>query len=186
MNKKNLYIKSFCILCVSLFFTACSVKFDESPVVEDFIPEFIFNNTSVTRYVDKKPTIEVSAETIEKYKNSNETFASGVGFKSYNENGDVDTEGFCGYLYSDDSGDVYELFDGIEVNSISQETKFLAECLKWNTKNEQLIGGKDDLVQVEREGTTIQGVGFAASGVSKSFSFSGNVTGVIETNEDNK
>ena len=56
--------------------------------------------------------------------------------------------------------------------------------LKWNSKTEQLIGGKGDMVQVEKEDAIIRGTDFSASGVSKSFSFRGTVTGEIESNAE--
>ena len=40
------------------------------------------------------------------------------------------------------------------------------------------------MVQVEKEDAIIRGTGFSASGVSKSFSFRGTVTGEIESNAE--
>ena len=53
--------------------------------------------------------------------------------------------------------------------------------LKWNANNEQLTSGRGDIVRVEKDDTVIRGSGFSASGISKTFSFRGNVTGDIET-----
>ncbi len=181
---KNKFLKIQILIFVPLFFAGCSVKFDQAPVVEDVIPEFIFQNTKLSRYQDKKLSSEVEAENIEQYKNSNSTYAKGVNFKSYNENGETDSEGSCGYLFADTDKELYELFDGIEVNANSENTKFTADRLKWNSKSEQLTGDVNDTVYIQKDGTIISGTGFSASGVSKSFTFSGNVSGEIETDEE--
>lgn len=160
---------------------SCSVKYDEIVNVENTTPEFIFQDANLTRYEDMVPKNQVSAEVIEEYKNSPETFAKGVTFKSYDEKGNVDTEGECGYLYTNTKNELYELYDDIKLFSYTQNTKFFADSLRWNSKNEQLIGGKNDMVKIEKDDTVIYGSGFAASGVSKIYSFSGSVSGDIET-----
>ena len=58
--------------------------------------------------------------------------------------------------------------------------------LKWNGKTEQLTGGRKDTVRVEKDGTVLYGTGFSASGVSKTFSFAGTVSGEIETKDKDK
>ena len=56
--------------------------------------------------------------------------------------------------------------------------------LKWNGNTEQLTGGRKDTARIEKDGAIIYGSGFSASGVSKSFSFSGSVSGEIETKDN--
>lgn len=162
-------------------FTSCSVKFEEALNVEDSTPEFIFQNANMVRYENRVPKSELNAEIIEQYKDSPETFAKGVEFKSFNENGEIDTEGECGYLFTDTKSELYELYDDIKLFSHEQKTNFYADSLRWNSKSEQMIGGKNDMVRIEKEDTVIYGSGFSASGVSKTYSFSGSVSGDIET-----
>ena len=40
------------------------------------------------------------------------------------------------------------------------------------------------MVKIEKDDTIMRGSGFSASGISKSFSFRGNITGTIETSDD--
>ena len=40
------------------------------------------------------------------------------------------------------------------------------------------------MVKIEKDDTMIRGVGFSSTGISKQFSFRGNVTGTIETDDD--
>ena len=55
--------------------------------------------------------------------------------------------------------------------------------LKWNGKTEQMTGGRKDTAKLEKDGTVIYGTGFSASGISKSFTFAGSVSGEIEAKD---
>lgn len=173
--KKILF--SFVLIIV---ISSCSLKYDETIDVGLNTPEMIFENTHMTRYEDNKITFEMSAEVLEQYKKSSETFARNVSFKSYNSEGDVETEGACGLLSSDTKKEIYELYDDIKLYNLKENTNFFANVLRWNAKTEQLTSGRGDKVQIEKDDAVIRGTGFSASGVSKTFSFRGTITGEID------
>ena len=174
----------FAILFFSLLFFSCSLKYDEDVNAEETNPEFVFKHAKMTRYEKGKETVRVQADDIEQYKNSNITYGHNVKFMTYDDEHKLETEGSCGYLYADTDSKIYELYDGIKLFSNIQNTNFFADMLKWDGQTEQLIGGRKDTVRVEKDGTVLYGTGFSASGVSKSFSFSGTVTGEIETKDN--
>ena len=58
--------------------------------------------------------------------------------------------------------------------------------LKWNGQTEQLTSGRSDMVKIEKDDTIMRGSGFTASGISKTFSFRGNITGTIETDGESE
>lgn len=175
-NKRTGYF-----LAAIILFSACSLKYDDALDVGEHTPELIFQQTAMTRYEDKKMTFSMEAEVLEQYKKSSETYAQNVSFSAFNDEGELETEGACGYLFSDTDKEIYELYDNIHLNNLQEKTKFYANVLKWNGKNEQLISSRGDMVRVEKDGTVIRGTGFSASGISKEFSFRGTVTGDIET-----
>lgn len=176
--KLKYLIPAFFIILLS----GCSLKYAETPVVDDKVPEFLFKDASMTRYQDNKVLVELNAEQLEQYRNTSENYGKKVSFTSYNEkDGKVDTKGSCDYIYADSDREIYELYDNIELVNYSDEMKVSANVLKWDGKTEQLTGGRGDSVVVEKEDTKLKGTGFSASGVSKSFSFRGNVSGSIET-----
>ena len=74
----------------------------------------------------------------------------------------------------------------IQVSSKEDNVKFYSDSLKWNAKTEQLTSGKSNTVKIEKDDATIYGSGFSASGVSKSFSFSGSVSGEIITKDNSE
>lgn len=167
----------FAIVLIS----SCSLKYGDTVSVEEKIPEFVFQDATITRYEDKKVTVEIAAATLEQYKDTSETFAKEVEFTAYNDEGEIRTEGNCGYLFTDTDKEIYELYDNIELFNHDDNTKFFADVLKWNAKNEQLTSGRGDMVRIETEDTIMHGSGFSASGISKNFVFTGTVTGDIET-----
>ena len=165
---------------------SCSLKYSESVNSEDKVPEFVFENTKMVRYEKSEPTLQVSAQTLEQYKNTDETYGRDVSFLSYDDNGQVETEGSCGILFADNTKKIYELYDDIKLYSVPEKMRFEASLLKWNGRTEQLTSGRSDIVKIEKDDTTMRGTGFSASGVSKTFSFRGNITGTIETSNESK
>lgn len=168
----------------TLFCLSCSLKYDEVVNAEETNPEFIFDHAKMVRYENNKETVLVKADNIEQYKDSSVTYGKNVKFTTYDKEQKLETEGSCGYLYADTDLELYELYDGIKLFSKVQNTNFFADMLKWDGQTEQLIGGRKDTVRVEKDGTVLYGTGFSASGVSKSFSFSGTVSGEIETKDN--
>ncbi|MCR4630872.1 MAG: LPS export ABC transporter periplasmic protein LptC [Treponema sp.] len=182
MSKKTFSLKrAGLVMGAVLLSFSCSLKYDETVSVEERIPEFVFHDTSMVRCDENKVTFEMSAGVLEQYKKSSETFAKDVSFISYDDEGQISTEGQCGFLFSDTDKKLYELYDDIKLYNRSENTNFFANILRWNEKNEQLTSGRGEMVKVEKEDTVMRGTGFSASGVSKTFSFRGTVSGEIET-----
>lgn len=173
------------ILLISLFILnfSCSLKYDETTNAEETNPEFVFTHAKMIRYKKAEESVKVFADSIEQYKDSDQTYAKNVNFITYDDKQKVETEGSCGYVFADSETEVYELYDGIKLYNKAQNTNFFANTLKWNGKTEQLTGGKRDTARIEKDGTVIYGTGFSASGVSKTFNFTGTVSGEIETKD---
>ena len=168
---------------ISFFFISCTLKYDQTVNAEETNPEFVFKHAKMIRYKNAEESTVVRAESIEQYKNSDVTYGKNVSFTTFDDEGKIETEGSCGYLYADTKTEVYEMFDGIKIQNNNQNTNFSANMLKWNGKTEQLTGGKRDTAKIEKDGTVIYGTGFSASGVSKTFSFSGTVSGEIDAKD---
>jgi len=179
---KNILILSFFIF---LFFS-CSVKYEESVRAEDVVPEFTFTQVELNRYENNKLSVTFTAEELEQYKNSSESYAKSIEFSSYNKKGELTTEGSCKLLAANTDTEIYTLFDDIQVSSKEDNVKFYSDSLKWNAKREQLTSGKSNTVKIEKDDATLYGSGFSASGVSKSFSFSGSVSGQIITKDNSE
>jgi LPS export ABC transporter protein LptC len=180
-------MKTTIILLFSTFLLfSCSVKYEESVRAESVVPEFTFTNVDLNRYESNKLTVKFTAEKLEQYKNSSESFAKNIEFSSYNKKNELTTEGSCNLLAANTDTEIYTLFDNIQVSSKEDNVKFYSDSLKWNAKTEQLTSGKSNTVKIQKDDATIYGSGFSASGVSKSFSFSGSVSGEIITKDNSE
>ena len=185
-NKKHQGHKIIYALLISVFLIfslSCSLKYDETVNAEETNPEFVFTQAKMIRYKNDRESVKVFADSIEQYKDSDITYCKNVSFTTFDDEQQVETEGSCGYLYADSEKEIYELYDGIKLYNKVQNTNFFANMLKWNGKTEQLTGGKRDTARIEKDGTVIYGTGFSASGVSKTFNFSGTVSGEIEAKD---
>lgn len=184
---KNFHNKSIVSLSFLIFMGAvsssCSLKYGSTPVVEDKTPEFVFSGVEMTRYEDKKKKVELKADAIEQYKGSSSSYVKDVDFSSYDSDNKIATEGSCGYLLLDTDNEVYELYDDIKLFSKTKEATVFAKSLRWNGKSEQLVSGRGENVRIEKDDIIIYGSGFSASGASGEFSFTGMVSGNIETKE---
>ncbi len=175
---RRVFLISFCLFCIS-----CSLKYQETVDVGERVPEFVFEESELTRYEDNQPTLEMSAETLEQYSGNKESYGKNVDFSARNDDGEITTEGSCGVLYINNDKKIYELYDNIELNNYDEKVRFYADILRWNEKTEQLTSGRGSMVKIEKDDTIIRGSAFSASGISKQFSFRGNVTGSIETSD---
>lgn len=162
------------------------MKYAETVNSEDKVPEFVFEDTKMVRYENQKPSLEVTAATLEQYKDSNETYGKDIAFTSYDDEGNVETEGSCGIIFADSGKKLYELYDDIDVYNAPEKMRFYASVLRWDGQTEQLTSGRSDMVKIEKDDTIMRGSGFSASGISKTFSFRGNITGTIETKDDSE
>lgn len=172
------------IAAVIFSLSCCSLDYGKAETSEDVIPELSFTDANFNRFEDNRQTMHVQAEKIEQYKNEDSSYARKVQFKTWNKQGELDTEGSCGLVAADSKNEQYNLFDSISVKLYGQNLRLVAENLRFNGKTEQLTSGKYDTVSIERDDVSVSGKGFSASGVSRSFAFASNVGGTITTKEN--
>lgn len=181
MNKSNI------LLFFTFFsFVSCSLDYGKQVDVREVVPEFIFTNAHLERYEENKISADVNAGILEQYSDSTVSYAKDIEFTSFDKNGEIETEGSCGFLSADTKNEIYELYDNIKLFSKTQKSSFFADSLIWNSKTEQLISSQNDSVHIQRDDIDLYGNGFSASGVSSKFEFSGNVEGKIITKESDE
>jgi Protein of unknown function (DUF1239). len=174
-----------CLLLSGLLAGGCSLRYTENVTnSEDTVPEFVFEDAEFTRYENSRSTMSMHAEKLEQYKGGSRTYADNVRFTMKTEDGKIDTEGSCGLLASDSQAKKYSLYNGIQLFNHSRNVRIQADQLRWNGKSEQLTSGRSDTITIIKDGTTIRGSGFSASGVSSEFAFTGAVSGTVDTSDD--
>ena len=66
--------KIFFVLVLALSTISCSIKYQDSFNAENSVPEFKFEESELTRYEKRKITVSFSAQELEQYKKSSESF----------------------------------------------------------------------------------------------------------------
>lgn len=181
-------LKSLIILLFVYNFFSCSLNYGTEKTSEETVPEFSFLNSNYNKYEENKLSIEMKAKKMEQYKTNGDTYAESVVFKTYNDDGTVDTEGSCNLLSSNTKTKKYSLFDNIEINIYDQEMIVFATSLYFNGTTEQLTSSQTENVLIKKKDTEIEGIGFSASGVSKKYAYDSNIKGKIisEETDENK
>ena len=181
-------LKSLIILLFAYIFFSCSLNYGTEKTSEETVPEFSFLNSNYNKYEENKLSIEMKAKKMEQYKTNGDTYAESVVFKTYNDDGTVDTEGSCNLLSSNTKTKKYSLFDNIEINIYDQEMILFATSLYFNGTTEQLTSSQTENVLIKKKDTEIEGIGFSASGVSKKYAYASNIKGKIisEETDENK
>lgn len=170
----------------SLLMLSCSLKYDEAANTENISPELQFTKVDYKRYKEKKLDTEIKADQLERYRNDGSAYARNTEFYAWNKEQNLTTEGSCALLGIDSENDIYTLFNSIFLHNIEQNFQLKASNLKWNGKTEQLTSGINDTVYLIRDDIEIEGTGFSASGISRSFNFENSISGTIFTEEDKK
>ncbi|WP_296322934.1 LPS export ABC transporter periplasmic protein LptC [Treponema sp. UBA3813] len=178
MGKKSVLISLFFSL---IFSFSCSLTYTNGENSEDKIPEFIFKNAQYTKYQNGKKNLQLKAEQLEQYKSDNAVFAKNADFTSYNSEGSKETSGSCQLIAANTKKEIYNLFGDISLSMASQEMEISANVLRFNKKTEQISSGNNSTVTLNKKDIQMTGKGFSASGVSKSYSFLGGVSGKITT-----
>ena len=161
----------------------CSLKYGTPSYDEQNVPEFSFDDVKFNRVEDGNMSMSLEAVRIEQYKDGKTTCAKDIDFKLIDEEGKISTEGSCSLVYADSEAEKYILYDNIELHTVKDDITVSADTIKWNGKSEQLTSGRNDTVTIKKGNTVMTGSGFSASGVSRTFAFTGVVTGEAYTDD---
>lgn len=178
--------KKILVFPALLLAVSCSLNYGTEQDSEASVPEFTFTRAVFNRYENSKISLSLQSERLEQYKSDGSSYAKNAQFKTYTKDGDLDTDGFCSLLAAHPDDEIYTLFDGISINIYSQKMTLKADSLRFNGKTEQLTSGEDEVVSIERDGTSAAGRGFSASGVSRKYSFAEQISGTVIDNEDSQ
>lgn len=166
-----------------LISSSCSLQYDTVVHAENFIPEFEFTSAQFTRYEKYRKAFRLEAEKLEQYKSDGEAFAETVSFYTWDSD-KLDTEGGCHYLSINTRDSIYSLFSDILIKNYSQNLEVKAQNLRWNGNTEQLTSGIGETVYIRHNGLSLEGSGFSASGISRSYTFDYDVEGVYDDSDD--
>lgn len=165
------------LMSLLLSFTGCSLKYDEEAAAVADVPELIFKDVTYNRYKDNNLSMSLKAFSLEQYKNGDSAYADQAVFCTWDKDQQKSTNGSCGLLAIQSKDEIYKLFTDIIITDPLQNITLKAQSLSWNGKTEQLVSGARERVSITKDNLQIQGTGFSASGLSRTFAFNSNVSG---------
>lgn len=195
----------FLLLALSLFsLAACSLSYKVEEPQVSHIPELVFTEVEYLSYEDGTVRMQMGSSQLEQYRDDNALYGKGVSFSTYNRKGELSATGRSQMISVNTADKQYSLLGDVFIESIQEDMVVRAQALRWDGTDEQLTaGGNDTLELVRGKGAAspqeasssagssqkserssrieMTGIGFSASGVSRSFQFSGEVSGTIYT-----
>ena len=163
---------------------SCSVNYDNIYETEGTVPELMLDDAVFKRVRDSKAVSEIQSERLEEFKASGKVLAKNIQFETKNDDGKVNSFGNAGIMKADTKKEVYEFYEGIHIEAPERGVAIDGESLRWNGKNEQLVGEKGKVLTIKKDGISLSGKGFSASAVSESFNFSSSVNGNYEDKKE--
>jgi LPS export ABC transporter protein LptC len=177
--------KKLMYLAASFFlFWSCSFDYGQLEATDEEQPEIIMHDVEYVRVENGEPMVQFKAEKAEQYEESRTMKLSNFSFTQYNHN-EEDTSGFAGSgVINLDSKDVL-LDTGVKIDAVSEDILISTESLNWKDKTKELDAGLQGEVFVERpDGTIINGKGFKANLRTRTWEFSGGISGTYVHEEE--
>lgn len=168
---------------ILLLSTACSVKYnDDRKNAAEEVPEVVFFDTEIKRVEGGADKVLLNAAIIEQYTGGVKNYGENVKFITIDD-GKVSARGECRLLCADTQREEYLLFDDISLINKERGVDITADSIKWDGGSEQLTTGREDDISIKKGNTLIHGKAFSASGISGAFTFTGAVSGEIDTDD---
>lgn len=175
MLLKNKMLHFFYGISIILLFSSCSLKYHRETISEENVPQISFEQAKLIQYSDNKKIVQLDCQLYEQYKNSGEIYIKNSDFLLYNSDEKVTSNATANLISVNNK--VYEFFDGLDFFDNEQNTKIVAQTVKWNENTEQLVSAKNQDVTIKKDNLEITGKDFSASIISNTFLFSGQVHG---------
>lgn len=171
-----------------LLFAACSFDYGSSLSGEEESPDIIMNDVEYVRVRDGDPQVRFKAELVERYEESRIMELSNFSFEQFERhNGTINAMGSAGTAHVElDSGNI-NLADQVTLEVESEDIVIETVKLDWKDKERDLSGDKSDVVKIKRaNGTAFSGQGFSANARSRTWGFSGGISGTYIHDDDDE
>ena len=186
LSKWSLSFK-YLYLILALALASCSFDYGTGDSNEEERPDIIMENLEYARVRKGDLLARFNAEYAERWEESQTMKLKNFTFEQLEDQGErVNVEGSAGSAEVQlVSGDI-ALYDGVKISMESEDLIINTSGLEWKDKDKILIGPTDDEVEVQRsDGTSFTGIGFSAEIRTRTWAFSGEVTGsFVEKDEE--
>jgi LPS export ABC transporter protein LptC len=189
LNKEsagNLY--SLFLFSFLLFFSACSFDYGQQGSADNSQPDIVMENVEYVRVRSGDPQARFQAEHAERYEGRKLMELRNFSFEQFGGHGEeVNALGRAGSASVEiDSGDI-RMTGGVRIEVESEDIAIETRQLEWKDKARTLSAGTNEAVNVyQSNGTVFTGVGFHADARSRTWEFSGGVSGTYIHEDDEK
>lgn len=163
-------------------FLSCS--FDYSPITEseETRPDLVMEDVDYNRVADGKLVIHFQADQVARFEKNRLLQVQNLRFEQFNKNtGQTDAAGTAGYAQFWTATSDAEFSDGVRIIIPSEDLSVEAKSLQWKDMQKVLFGSPDQTVLLKKsDGSLIVGSGFSADGRSRSWRFTGSVSGMYQ------
>jgi LPS export ABC transporter protein LptC len=158
---------------------SCSFDYDTSPEEDQNQPDIIMKDVEYVRVRGGDPVARFQAESAERYEDRQAMNLSNFLFEQFEDHGDtINASGGAGGASVElDSGNI-RMNGGVRVAVDSEDITIETSGLEWQDKEKLLSANPGAQVEILRsDGTVFTGVGFSADIRSRTWEFSGGVSG---------
>ena len=192
--------RSFLLVAFSLSLLSCSLSYQSEEPDVSHVPELVFSEARFASYEAGKMNLVLEAAALEQYQDDGNLYGYQVHFTSYNQEGVAAAEGFSRLLSANTKEEQYTLLGGVEITSFEENMTLKSSGIRWDGNTEQLVTGDGETLELQKTGGAetasagssqeaagstsrieITGTGFSASGATRTFQFTGPVSGTMYT-----
>jgi len=162
--------------------TSCSFNYGTDAGEGPPVPGLVIENAHAKRYESGALSVVIEAGTIEMYDTDRVWAGSGVSFLQYaaDGSGTVEAEGQADLLLVDDADKVYTLGGSARFRYVPDGISLETSDIRWEKETSRLRGSSDGAVRIEKDdGSRIDGTGFYADTLARSYRFGGSVSGAM-------
>jgi len=174
--------------CVLIFFASCTFDYGDTGGAENTLPDLVMQNVEYVRVRSADPVARIRAERVERYEVQGLMRLDNFTFEQYGDSGEsVNVTGSAGFASVEiESGD-FIMDNGVWLEVESEDIMIETFQINWNDKERAMSSGAEDIVNIFQEnGTAITGTGLRANARSRTWEFSGPVSGtyIYEENDE--
>ncbi len=167
---------------------ACSLDYGASQIADKLnadVPDLVLYNFEHTSVRHDRKSFEISADVSRSYNQKKEQVLDGVGFREFNEKGEVITRGSADHALLHTDTDNVELTGNIHFYSKQEGATVTCNSLFWNDKERTLKSLPEDVVSIHKDsGTQLSGTGFSADVGRNEVRFTGPVSGTVVAQDE--
>jgi LPS export ABC transporter protein LptC len=165
---------------------SCSFNYDTSPEEDKNQPDIIMKDVEYVRVRSGDPVVRFQAESVERYEDRQTMNLSNFLFDQFEDHGDeINASGSARDASVElDSGNI-RMNGDVRIAVDSEDITIETAGLEWRDKERLLSANPDAPVEIFRsDGTRFTGLGFSADTRSRTWEFSGGVSGAYIDEEE--